>query len=304
MSSVASVKDRLKNYAKKSGRTVQDVFTVYILERILYRISISKYVDNFTLKGGILLYGLYTEDFTRATTDIDLLGGNITNDKDALKTVFEEILSIATDDPIRFDLETIEAINITEFKKYHGVRVTTTAYLDRTRISVGFDIGFGDIIYPERVKMEYPILLDDAAPTMYTYSIYSTIAEKIEAIVSLGVANSRYKDFYDLCTIPEREDLDGAILKEAIVETFGNRHTVFDGIVAFDDNFTEDYYRQQRWRGFLKNKNVMDERSFKDAVDEVKAFLFPVIDAIRADRPFALLWKHNNKTWEQIVRDG
>ena len=155
MSSVASVKDRLKNYAKKSGRTVQDVFTVYILERILYRISVSKYVDNFTLKGGILLYGLYTKDFTRATTDIDLLGGNITNDKDTLKTVFKEILSIVTDDPIRFDLDAIEVINITEFKKYHGVKVTTTAYLDRTRIPVGIDIGFGDVIYPERVKMEY-----------------------------------------------------------------------------------------------------------------------------------------------------
>ena len=298
MSSVASVKDRLKNYAKKSGRTVQDVFTVYILERILYRISVSKYVDNFTLKGGILLYGLYTEDFTRATTDIDLLGGNITNDKDTLKTVFKEILSIVTDDPIRFDLDAIEVINITEFKKYHGVKVTTTAYLDRTRIPVGIDIGFGDVIYPERVKMEYPTLLDDAAPTMYAYSIYSTIAEKIEAIVSLGVTNSRYKDFYDLCTIPEREDFDGAILKEALVETFGNRHTGFDEIVAFDDDFTEDYYRQQRWRGFLKNKNVMDERSFKDAVDAVKAFLLPVIEAIRADKPFTSLWNHDNRSWE------
>ena len=141
MSSVSSVKDRLRNYAKKSGRTVQDVFTVYVLERILYRISVSDYADNFTLKGGILLYGLYTEDFTRATTDIDLLGGNISNDREELKKVFSEILSIKTDDPIRFDLEKLDVINITEFKKYHGVRVTTTAYLDRTRIAVGIDVG-------------------------------------------------------------------------------------------------------------------------------------------------------------------
>ena len=297
MRSVASVKDRLRNYAKKSGRTVQDVFTVYVLERILYRISVSEYADNFTLKGGILLYGLYTEDFTRATTDIDLLSGNISNDREELKKVFSEILSIKTDDPIRFDLEKLDIINITEFKKYHGVRVTTTAYLDRTRIAVGIDIGFGDVIYPGRVKMDYPTLLNDQAPSMFAYSIYSTGAGKREASVSLGVANSRYKDFYDLCTIPAREDFDGAILREALVETFENRHTGFDVIAAFDEEFTDDYSRQQRWRGFLKNKNVTNERSFSEAINEVKHFLLPVIEAIRSGSPFQASWNHDSKSW-------
>ncbi len=302
MSNAASVKDRLKKYAKENGRTVQDMFTIYVLERILYRISISKYVDNFTLKGGILLYGLYTEDFTRSTTDIDLLGNHISNDTDALESVFREILSLPTDDPIHFDLDTIEVIHITEFKKYHGARITTTAYLDKTRIPVGIDIGFGDVIYPERIKMNYPTLLDDASPTMYVYTTYSMIAEKLEAIISLGVANSRYKDFYDLCTIPEREDFNGLILKNALEETFHNRHTDFNEIVAFEDDFTEDYQRQQRWRGFLKNKHVMDERSFKDAIEAIKSFLLPVIDAIRTDSPCPLLWNHNSRSWEYPQR--
>lgn len=298
MKNVSSIKDRLKNYAKQSGRTVQDIFTIYILERVLYRMSISKYVNNFTLKGGILLYGLYTDDFTRATTDIDLLGGNISNDKNVLKTVFKEILSMPANDPISFDLANLEVVNITEFKKYHGVNVSTAAYLDRTRIPVNIDIGFGDIIYPERVKMDYPTLLDDESPLLYTYSIYSTIAEKLEAIVSLGITNSRYKDFYDLCTIPERESLDGKFLKEAIVETFRNRKTKFDIIAAFEDDFTEDYSRQQRWRGFLKTKKVSYERSFKSAINDVKSFLIPVIDAIKSEKPFNYHWMPTNKTWE------
>ena len=301
MKNVSSIKDRLKNYAKQSGRTVQGIFTIYILERVLYRMSISKYVNNFTLKGGILLYGLYTDDFTRATTDIDLLGGNISNDKNALKTVFKEILSMPANDPISFDLANLEVVNITEFKKYHGVNVSTTAYLDRTRIPVNLDIGFGDIIYPERVKMDYPTLLDDESPILYTYSIYSTIAEKLEAIVSLGITNSRYKDFYDLCTIPERESLDGKLLKEAIVETFKTRKTDFDIIAAFEEDFTDDHSRQQRWRGFLKTKNVSYERSFKNTVNDVKNFLMPIIEAIKFEKPFDFHWIPGSKTWESNI---
>ena len=153
------------------------------------------------------------------------------------------------------------------------------------------------MIYPGRVKMDYPTLLNDQAPSMFAYSIYSTVAEKMEAIVSLGVTNSRYKDFYDLCTIPEREDFDGAILREALVETFENRHTGFDVIAAFDEGFTDDYSRQQRWRGFLKNKNVTSERSFSEAINEVKHFLLPVIKAIRSGSPFQASWSHDSKSW-------
>ena len=297
MNNAASVKDRIKNYAIKSGRIFQDVLTAYILERVLFRISKSAYVDNFTLKGGILLYGLYEDDFTRATTDIDLLGGDITNDKDKLKSVFAQILSIETDDPIRFDIEALNVDVITEFKKYHGVKITTVAYLDRTRIPVSIDIGFGDTIYPNRIVMDYPAILDNDAPRMYAYSTYSIVAEKIEAIVSLGLANSRYKDFYDICILSEREGFNGEILKEAIIETFENRHTHFEEIVAFEESFTDNYERQQRWKGFLRSKKVSDDRSFSEAVSNTKLFLLPVIDAIRQNIPFRNHWIHTEKQW-------
>ncbi|NLM16041.1 MAG: nucleotidyl transferase AbiEii/AbiGii toxin family protein [Clostridiaceae bacterium] len=299
MSSAASVKDKLKNYAKKSGRLFGDVLTVYVLERVLFRISKSEYMNNFTLKGGILLYALYEDDFTRATTDIDLLGRNITNDKDELKSVFAQILSIETDDPIRFDINAIEVINITEFKKYHGVNIGTTAYIDKTKVPVSIDIGFGDIVYPERIMMEYPTVLDNDAPQIFAYSTYSIVAEKMEAIASLGVTNSRYKDFYDLCTLSEREDFDGELLREAIIETFKNRNTTFDDIAAFEESFRDNYERQQRWNGFLRNKKVSDARSFSEAVSSTKSFLLPVIDAIRQNNSFKKRWIHTKKQWRE-----
>jgi predicted nucleotidyltransferase component of viral defense system len=298
MRNASSVKDRLKNYAKRTGRTVQDALTVYILERVLYRISVSRYADDFTLKGGILLYGLYSDDFTRATTDIDLLGEHISNDLETLKSVFREILNTEADDPIRFDMNTLDVVNITEFKKYHGARVTVTSYLDRTRIRVGIDIGFGDVVYPNRQTMNYPTLLDDDPVELYAYSVYSIVTEKMEAIVSLGVVNSRYKDFYDLATISEREDLDGHTLQESLIETFDNRRTTFDYIAAFEDDFINDYSHQQRWKGFLNNKRVTSPLSFEETMNEVKHFILPVINAIRDDKPFSGHWNHISREWE------
>lgn len=190
-----SVKARLKNVAIETGRTFQDLLGSYGMERTLYRLSVSEYREKFTLKGGIFLYALYDGDYPRATTDIDLLAKGIGNDIEAMKTVFAHIFSITTDDPLKFDLESLEVKAITEFKEYHGANVSIIAFLDRTRIPVSIDIGFGDVIYPDRVLMDFPVLLSEDAPEVYAYSLYSSIAEKFEAIVSLGYDNSRFKDF-------------------------------------------------------------------------------------------------------------
>lgn len=117
--------------------------------------------------------------------------------------------------------------------------------------------------------------------------------------LSLGVANSRYKDFYDLCSISEREDLDGNMLQEALTETFENRHTGFDQIAAFEPGFTDDYSRQQRWRGFLKNKNVTSARSFSDVIEEVRRFMYPPIEAIRNRQKYPYKWDHTESRWEE-----
>lgn len=142
MISAASVKARLKNHAKESGHMLQDEYTMYGLERTLYRISKSSYVDDFTLKGGILLYALFEGEFARATTDIDLLAKGTENDKEIFKGIFSEVFSMKVDDALVYDLDTLEVISITEFKECHGVNVAIVAYLDRTRIYISLDIGF------------------------------------------------------------------------------------------------------------------------------------------------------------------
>ena len=160
MISVIAVKDRLKLLAQKENRTMQNNLVLYALERTIYRISISKYKEYFTLKGGIFLYALF---------DIDLLANNISNEANNIKEIFKNIFEIECDDALRFDTDTLNVKNITEFKEYHGLNVSIIAFLDKTRIPVSIDIGFGDIIYPNRVTMDFPVLLDMEAPNIYAY---------------------------------------------------------------------------------------------------------------------------------------
>ena len=298
MKSAVSVKSRLKYLAQKEGKSVQDIFTLYVLERTLYRLSTSKYAENFTLKGGILLYGLFSEQYTRTTTDIDLLGSNISNDAEKIKDIFQEIFTIEYDDAIVFDLSTLTVQNITEFKKYHGVNLNIIAYLDRTRIPVNIDIGYGDVIVPAKQKIEYPVILDDAIPMLYCYSAESIIAEKFEAIVSLGKINSRYKDFYDICELAEHYNFEGEILQEAIKETFSHRGTQLDVIAAFENDFVDDVYRKSRWKGFLKTKHVQTDLSLEDAVTKIKHLLLPVAEAIQEGKKYNHVWDASEQEWK------
>lgn len=291
MINAVSVKDRLKKQAIEDGKTMQDKLVTFGLERTIYRLSISQYAERFTLKGGIFLYALFDGEYARATMDIDLLAQRITNDTEEMKKVFDDIFSIECDDALRFDLNTLEVTNITEFKEYHGVNVSIMGYLDRTKVPVSIDIGFGDVIYPERMKMEFPVLLDMEVPEVYAYSIYSVIAEKFEAFVSLGLANGRYKDFYDIYVLADRYDLEGAELKNAIVETFTHRGT------GFDDDFTEDATRQGRWRAFIKKKKALVKVEFNETIQLLKVLLLPVVDAIRNDETFELTWNKERNSW-------
>ena len=160
MISAISVKDRLKNRAIATGKTMQETLTAYGLERTVYRLSVSEYKERFTLKGGIFLYALFDGEFVRATRDIDLLAKNIPNNLQDMRNIFEKIFAIESDDALKFDPDTLDVKSITEFKEYHGVNVSIIAYLDRTKIPVSIDIGFGDIIYPDRIKMDFPVLLN------------------------------------------------------------------------------------------------------------------------------------------------
>ena len=297
MKNAVSVKDRLKNQAAASGKTMQEALITYGLERTVYRISISPYRDNFTLKGGIFLYALFNGEFARATKDIDLLAKNMPNGSLDMKQVFKNILSINSDDALRFDINSISVRDITELKKYHGVNVSAIAYLDRTKIPISIDIGFDDIIYPNRVKIDFPVLLDMDVPEIYAYSIDSVIAEKFEAIVSLGDANSRYKDFYDIYVLAERFDLIGEELEEAVRETFEHRATRYDDIFAFTDDFVNSEIHQKRWNAFLKKKKALENADLEEVIRIHRRLLLPIVSSIKEGTVYSAKWDHIAKSW-------
>ena len=297
MISADSVKNRLYNKAKITGKTMQELLIMYCLERTLYRLSISKYSDKFTLKGGVLLYALFDGNYARTTADVDLLAEKMSNDVLNMYNVFKEILSVKTDDPIRYDLESLKVEVITENKKYHGLNVSLLAYLDKTQINISIDIGFDDIIYPSKVKMDYPVILNDDNPNIYVYSIYSCIAEKFEAIVSLGYDNSRLKDFYDIYVIANSFDLKSSELIEAIKEIFHHRNTNYNTIVVFDNDFM-DSVTIKRWNSFVKKKKVMINISLEDTINLIRVLLEPIVEVIKNNQDFSKKWNHISLNWE------
>ena len=296
MSSADSVKNRLYNKAKATAKTMQELLIMYCLERTLYRLSISKYSDKFILKGGVLLYALFDGAYTRTTADVDLLAEKMSNDVLNMYNVFKEILSVNADDPIRYDLDSLKVEVITENKKYHGLNVSLLAYLDKTQINISIDIGFDDIIYPSKIKMDYPVILNDDNPSIYVYSLYSCLAEKFEAIVSLGYDNSRLKDFYDIYVIANSFDLKSNELIEAIKATFNHRNTGYNTIVVFDNDFTNDVMIK-RWNSFVKKKKAMINVSLEDTINIINDLLNPIVASIIHNKDFSKIWNHIFLLW-------
>ena len=295
-----SVKDRLKNYSKKTGKPYQEVLTYYALERTIYRLAKSKYVNNFVIKGGIYLYAIHDGEYARATTDIDLMAQRITNDAERMKELFSEVLSIDADDAIKYDLHTLEVNIITEFKEYHGLNVSVVSLLDKTRVMVTIDIGYNDVIVPDKVKMTYPTILDIEMPEIYAYSLESVIAEKLEAIVSNGLGNSRYKDFYDIYVLSNEQSFVESALASAIVETFKHRKTeLTNNITAFTEEFYGDNIHEVRWTSFLKKKKVKEMLSLKDTILEDSKFLVPLITRVLNNSTSdAIKWDNENRVWK------
>ncbi len=294
MMNVDSVKARLKNFAIKSGCTFQEALTYYGLERTIYRISISEYADNFVLKGGIFLYALFGRNYERATTDVDLLAQRISNGSEEMKSVFQKIFSRDVDDALVFDVDSITVEDITEFKEYHGLHVSFVGYLDRTKRPISIDIGFGDVIYPEAVKMDFPVILDMESPRVNAYSLETSIAEKLEAIIHNGYFNSRYKDFYDIYVLSKKYVFSYAELRNAVIQTFENRKTPMTmDSAAFSDEFLNDPVHQTRWKSFLKKKKALIQVSMSDAMDWIKAFVRPLFEGTEKTR-----WNPEKGNWE------
>ena len=248
----ASVLARLKNKAAESGRTYQLCLQLFCQEEFLRRLEKSKYADNLILKGGLFIYSVTNFD-SRVTVDVDFLLRKVPNTPEELKPVLEEIIGTSTgNDFIGFEIKEIAPIAVA--KKYAGIGVSIVARIKNTRTPFSIDFGVGDVIVPKQEKRKIPTQLDNfLAPTVNTYSLETTIAEKIDAILSLMEFSSRMKDYYDIYYLANRFDFDGATLTKALKKTFKNRgHAFTVGQFEQVTEFVNDEAMQKKWNAFCR----------------------------------------------------
>jgi predicted nucleotidyltransferase component of viral defense system len=288
----ASVRARLLEISRSSGRDFQLILTNYTLERLLYRLSVSKHRKRFVLKGA-LLFTVWLDDPFRPTRDLDLMGTGKA-EANTVANIFREILSQETvDDGLVFDVKGLHAISIRDAARYGGVRVETEARLERARVPVRIDIGYGDAVTPAPTEIDYPTLLKSPAPHLRAYPRETVVAEKLEAITSLGLTNSRMKDFYDLCMLARHFDFDGPTLADAIDATFKRRGTPLPA--ELPDGLTEAFIGrrevQTRWRAFrTRDRLSADIVDFGQCVSEIRTFVEPVLDGLRDVQKVAATW--------------
>lgn len=272
-----SIRARLLNVAKQESIFFQTILTRYFQERLLYRISQTHYKNNFYLKGGALMYA-YERFSARPSLDIDFLGSNISNDGEKIVNTFKEICAVPCDeDGVCFDLTRISAQNITEFKDYHGIRLSIPVAMDTIAQVMTMDIGFGDVVTPGAISLDYPILLKHLpAANILAYSIETVIAEKMHAVVDLADQSSRMKDYYDLHQILSASQYDAEVLRVAIKRTFENRHTEYkDDVMFFRAEYPENAAMQIRWKAFIRKITSKSNLSFSDVVRYLQTTLKP-----------------------------
>ena len=272
-----SIKARLLNVAKQEEVFYQTILTRYFQERLLYRISQTRYRENFYLKGGALMYA-YERFAARPTLDIDFLGTRISNDGKRIAEAFREICSVdCKEDGVQYDCDKIVTQNITKFKDYHGVRLSIPVTMDTIAQVLTMDVGFGDVVTPHPVSLDYPLLLEGLPEaSILAYSTETVIAEKMHAIIDLADQSSRMKDYYDIYHLLTSFQYDTAILQDAINRTFENRHTPYNaGTMFFREDFPNHPQMQVRWSAFLRKAAINSALSFTEVVRWLQDTLRP-----------------------------
>ena len=273
-----SVKTRLLNLMNATGYKYMYLLARYFNERLLYRVSVSPYKDNFLLKGGSLLYAFNGLE-TRPTVDVDFMAQNISHDHELLEKVVKEILSTTCEeDGVTFDTEGLKSEPITIEKEYPGTRFYITARMDSIVYQMSVDIGFGDVVTPKPVIVDFPLLLEDIpAIHIKAYSLETVVAEKFHTMIVRDTGNSRMKDFFDCYQILTTKDLNDEGLFEAIRATFDNRGLERDGnLQLFTNAFATDYERLLRWSSFLKKIHWKENLAFSDVMKVITTRLEPM----------------------------
>lgn len=293
----ASVLARLLNRSRNTGENYNLLLSRYVIERLLFRLSVSPHAGSFVLKGA-LLFALWYDTPHRPTKDADLLGFGA-DDADTLRATFTSVCAIDADDGVRYDIDSMRIAPIREDNVYGGLRMTLTAFVGSARLPVQVDIGFGDAVTPDPELVTYPPLLDGmGAAQLRAYPIYTVIAEKFHAMVELGINNSRMKDFFDLAVIAKTSTLDGSVLVAALRATFARRGTALPTSqpIALTQEFAADPVKGKQWRAFVTKAGLQADK-LEDVLGALDALLRLPIDAAVDGLRFDAKWSPELRRW-------
>jgi len=288
-----SVHDRLLKLAHEGNAQFNLVLQRFVAERFLYRLSVSGEVDRFTLKGAAMFL-VWSGKQIRPTRDVDLLGSG-EQDHASLKRTFEAVSAVSCpEDGLSFDMESLRIGEIRKEEKYVGLRAKLFVRLGSARVPFQVDVGFGDEITPSRVEASYPTLLDHPTPRLWVYPRETSIAEKFEAMVKLGAANSRMKDFWDIAVLAQMFPFDGETLATAIEETLRRRELVLtaDPPLALTPAFYREAGRIKQWEAFVRKlgDGVDGPSRLDDAGATVIRLLGPIYESLVARQAFTQTW--------------
>lgn len=294
-----SIKQRLLNYARAQKQDYNFVLRQYVLQRLMYRLGASEYANDFLLKGG-LLFWVWQQNFHRPTQDMDLLGFG-SDDIAVLKTQFTSIIQVACDDGVEFKPSELDASTIKADAKYQGVRITGKANLHKTLVPYQIDIGFGDAVPSAATTARVPVFLSDVpAPVLKVYPLESVIAEKFHAMVVLGFANSRMKDFFDIVTFASTLPLESLRLQVAIAATFNRRGTlvVHNALDIFSAEFKTDHSKQIQWQAFITKNRLLTSDSFPLTVEKIEQLLQPICENLTINKNVNNIWDAQTWSWK------
>lgn len=277
----ASVRQRLLNIAKVRGKSFDYMASLYARERFLARLAASPHRDRLVLKGATVL-SLWV-DAPRTTRDLDFLGTGSFEPQEAVAVV-RDIIGIASPhDGLQFDAASVTAQPIREMDEYRGVRVHLAASLDSARIRLQIDIALGDVVTPSPSTALLPVIFDDfPPPRIKVYPPETIVAEKLHALVKLGIANSRMKDFFDIYTLARSRSFDEQLLMRAVRRTFSRRKTdIPEEPFALTRDFYADRQKQSQWRAFLSKSGIDAPKDFQDIGKLLRRFLLPILRLAR-----------------------
>lgn len=288
----ASVRGRLLGLARERGEDFQLLLTRYANERLLFRLATSKHGSRFVLKGAAL-FTLWTGKPHRATRDVDLLGLGVLGEKHVREIFLEVLMLDVVNDGVRFDMTSLDVGPIRKDQEHGGVRAAVVARVTSAQVRLQVDVGFGDVITPGAAIVDFPPLLDFPGPRMSVYPRETVVAEKLEAMVQLGMANSRMKDFYDLVVLSRMFDFDGEVLVSAIRATFQRRETPLPvgPPVALTPQFADDPAKKLQWAGFVRKSGAGDAGRLLDAIMGVAVFAEMPLVAAATGTSFASWWR-------------